>query len=575
MNIRSRLCILILAIFLNNHLFAQKEDTTDYYRIRLKYENRLENDSSALPLIRTYINKARKEKNYPQLVQGYKDAILYSVSSDDKLQYADSAIWAAKMTQDDYLIGRAYLTRGTVYYFDFKKYKLALDELLIAYDYSKKSDDPYYKNKVVYLLGVVKSYIGFYDEALVLFKQAKTFFETEAKKNVHPNLRYNNKRGYYNCLHQMAVCYRSLDNRKLADSLTDMGLGLIRPGKEFQQERGYFLKEKGIRQYYRRDYRNSIKSLKSSVAAISRVNDFAWTTVCYSYIGKSYIELDDMTTAMIYFQKVDSVFKKHNFILPEVRESYELLIDHYKEKGDLDNQLYYTTQLTKADELITHDFPYLSSKIHKEYDTQTLLDETSELQQKNLLFSWINYGLAIIALVAFVVLLVKYRKGRIFREKYKLLELKILNGNEFMGKERIIKEKGSPRLDVEQKVLDEILLKLKKFEQHHGFLESGLTVIKLAAKLDTNQTYLSLVINEYKGVNFYRYLSELRIVYITEKLYNDKKYLHYRIETLAEECGIASRNNFSDLFRDINGIRPAYFIKKRLEDISNESGAID
>ena len=35
------------------------------------------------------------------------------------------------------------------------------------------------------------------------------------------------------------------------------------------------------------------------------------------------------------------------------------------------------------------------------------------------------------------------------------------------------------------------------------------------------------------------------------------------MESLSEECGIASRQNFSDLFFSINGIRPIDFINRR------------
>ncbi|MGE4513382.1 MAG: helix-turn-helix domain-containing protein [Chryseobacterium sp.] len=89
--------------------------------------------------------------------------------------------------------------------------------------------------------------------------------------------------------------------------------------------------------------------------------------------------------------------------------------------------------------------------------------------------------------------------------------------------------------------------------------------------MGTNSNYLSQVINEYKGGNFNKYLSQLRINYITNLLFEDRKYLKYNIETLAKECGIASRQNFSDLFYEINGIRPTDFIKKRMQEIEGNN----
>ncbi|WP_449399366.1 helix-turn-helix domain-containing protein [Chryseobacterium wanjuense] len=88
--------------------------------------------------------------------------------------------------------------------------------------------------------------------------------------------------------------------------------------------------------------------------------------------------------------------------------------------------------------------------------------------------------------------------------------------------------------------------------------------------MGTNSNYLSQVINEYKEVNFNKYLSELRIHYITNLLFENREYLKYGIETLAKECGIASRQNFSDLFYEINGIRPTDFIRKRKQELDNK-----
>lgn len=564
MNIRSHLCILILAIFLGEPLFAQKEVYSGYYLIRRKYENRLENDPSALPLIRQLIHKAKGENKYAQLFQGYNDGIRWSSCSKDKLKYADSVIWAAKSIKDNDTISKAYLAKGVVYYFNFKRYKLALDEYLKAYEYAKKSNDEFHKNRLAYLIGVVKSYIGYYSEALIQFDHTRTFFEKESKKGMHPNLIYGNLRGYYNSLHQMTICYRNLGDYKSADSIINIGLAGTANKDDYQQEYGYFLKEKGIRQFCKKEYRSSIRSLKSSLVLISGVNDFAWMTVCYSYIGKSYMEIDDPGNALRYFRKVDSIFQKHDFTLPELRNNYERLIDYYKKEKDISKELFYTNQLLKADNVINRDFANLSSKIHKEYDTSALQEGKSRLENQVSRVAWIMWTLASIAAGLLVILLFKHYAERKNRERYRLLEQKILNKDNFPAVQA--GAKGNHNLEIEQKILEEILLRLQKFEESLGFVENGLTLHKLATRLDTNYSYLSQIVNEYKGVSFTRYLSELRIRYITDKLYNDKKYLNYTIETLAEECGMASRTNFSNLFQEINGIRPTDFIKQRLQD---------
>ncbi|UIR57815.1 AraC family transcriptional regulator [Sphingobacterium sp. SRCM116780] len=552
-------------LFLCELVFAQKEEYSDYYKLQKKYENRPENDSTVLPLVAKYIQKAKKEKNYQKLVLGYKDGLVFSPDPADKLKYADSVVCAALLTKDHEMISNAFMNKGVVYYFNLKKYKLALTEYLKAYEYCKDSKDQYHKNRLRYLIGVVKSYIGYYDEALAEFKNTRSFFESEIKKDLHSNLIYSNRRGYFNSLHQMAVCYRNLGQLKTADSIVYIGLSATLVNREYNQEHGYFLKERGISEYFREEYDRSIKTLESSLKEIADVDDFAWTTVCYSYIGKSYKKLGEINHAITYFQKVDSINEKYDFILPEVRNNYVLLIDYYKKQRNTDKELYYTKRLLLADSLIAKDFIVLSSRIHKEYDTRSLQEDKSKLERNSSRHGYFIALLIMLAIALLIVLLVRYRIEKKIRQNYNQLEQKILNKENSRGN-KVVVIKQSDKVEIEGKIVTDIIMKLEEFEIARGFLQSGLTINRLASTFDTNRNYLSQVINDYRGMNFNRYLSELRIGFITEKLYTDKKYLNYKIETLAEECGIASRSNFSNLFREINGIRPVDFIKKRQED---------
>lgn len=64
-------------------------------------------------------------------------------------------------------------------------------------------------------------------------------------------------------------------------------------------------------------------------------------------------------------------------------------------------------------------------------------------------------------------------------------------------------------------------------------------------------------------------MNELRINYITQELYHNPKYLYYTIEGLAEDCGFSSRQNFSEQFKEINGIRATDFIRKRIAELKH------
>lgn len=558
--------LLIFEIF-----HAQNISDSEYYKIKKKYEDYPENDSRAMPLVHDYIKLSKSKKNNNQLSQAYKDAVFYSSSEVQKLKYADSTISSALLTDNKNLISDSYLGKGIIYYFNYKKYKLALEEYLKAYDYSMNSDDEYLKNEISYHIGVLKSYLGYYDSALLHFQKTSLFFYEGTKDNLHPNIIFNNKKGYYNSLHRMIVCHRNIHNYKAVDSLINLGLAQTKDQRDYKQEFGYFLKEKGIESLRKKEYDKALVSLQKSVQPLSQIKDFSWTTVNYFYIGKTYLAKNNPKKAIVYFKKVDSVFNRHQFILPEIRANYEILINLYRQNNDNVNELYYTKQLLKADGIISADFSYLSLTIHKEFDTKALEKEKLRLEHTNSIGFLMMIFLIYFAFTLIIILIIKYKKEKKTTLNYRILEEKILSRLYFESQSKYeYQEKEEDKCSLNDDLVKTILQKLKQFEDNCEFTESKLTINRLARRLNTNSNYLSQIINEFKGMNFNRYLSDLRINYITKKLYTEKIYLTYKVETLADECGIASRTNFSNLFQEINGMRPAEFIKKRQKNLENE-----
>jgi len=535
-------------------LFAQKEKLSEFYLLQRRYESRPENDSSALPLVAALIKKAKKEHNQRQLFLGYTDARYYSPDPCVKLKYADSAIYVAMASKNDSLLSSAYLSKGIVYYFYLKKYKLALHEYLKAFAKNKMNKDPYYRNKINYHIGVVKSYIGYYQDALSDFEEARDFFENEIKKDLHPNVMYGNQRGYINTLHQMAVCYRNLHNFKMSDSIVKIGITSTWKNAEYQQEHSYFLKEEGINRYQKKDYAGAVKSLQNSLHDLVSINDFAWLSVSYAYLGKAKWKSGNVEGGIKEFIKVDSIFNKHSFVLPEVREVYEELIEYYNKKNNSANALYYTMQLIKVDKVLEKDFLYLSSKIHKEYDSNKLLQEKVRLQRKITIRGWIFIITVFLSVFIsfYIILLVRSRKKGLVKNS--VLGIKLAGSSSTTFQYGTFRIRQYTKSEMAQEIVDDILNKLSEFELNKGFLESKTDLKSLALKFGVKSSYLSNVINEYKGASFNRYLSELRINYITEKLKNEPLYRKYTSTTLANECGIASRTNFSALFTEINGM---------------------
>lgn len=543
-------------------------NTNTFLEIRKYYENLPENDKKALPYVHIYLKKAKKEIDYEEILQGYRDAVFFSEDKSIKLKYADSCVSYILKSKNNKLISEAYLGKGIIYYFFYKQYQPALNEYLKAYEYSKNIDDDFLRYKIIYHLGVVKSYLGYYEDALKLFEECSAHFEPLTRANIHPNLIFNNKKGYLNSLHQQIICHRQLGNFSKSDSLIQIGLSSLQSSIEYNLEKAYFLECLGISYFRKKEYQKSIQNLNIALPEIKKVNDFTWTSVIYYYLGKSYEKMNKEDLAVPYFIKVDSIFQKEKFIIPELRGNYESLINYYHKVKNPEKELYYTKQLLNADNIINKDYQYLSNKIHKEYDTKFLLERQKQLENKNSIVFLILLIAAFLILLLIIIIIHRKRKEKEILKKYIELEKTIIEQEQLPEKTAVssysVKENRTGAPDA---VMTDIMEKLNGFEKRQDFIKKGLTQQELAKSFNTNTTYLSQVINESKGKNFNAYLNELRIEYITQKLYHNPKFLDYTLEGLSQKCGISSRKNFSDLFQEINGIRPTDFIKQRKKEL--------
>ncbi|WP_312078506.1 helix-turn-helix domain-containing protein [Chryseobacterium sp.] len=558
-------------LFLMYHIIciSQVKSAPSYQEIRKSYDAKELNDETALPFIHVFVKEAKKHKDYRALALAYRDGVAYSSKIDAKLKYADSTILAALRTTNSDLISDAHVGKGIVYSVNLKKYQPALDQFLKAYQYSRSSKDDYLKHKVNYHLGNVKSYLGFYEEAITHFKNSIHYFERGAQKSTNPNMTFNYKKGYYNILHQMTACYRNLNNIHKSDSLTELGLKLTSGQSEFLLENSYFLKCKGLLSFHKNNPNDAIYYLNKALPEIVKKNDFMWASVIYYYLGTVFIENGDKKRGITYFTKIDSIFNKNQFIFPEVRKNYEFLINHYQVENDTKKELYYTKQLVKADNIIVRDYKYLSKKIFREYDSKRMKEEQERLEKSKMIA--VIFA-AVILGGTFLLLIYRRRREKLLQKKYNLLQEKLLlsKADSNLEIKSVDKDVESKRKVVSDEKVKELAIKLKDFEHKKKFMQKGLTCKKLADQLKTNSHYLSMYINDVKGYNFNRYLAELRINYITELLHSDKEYRKLTVEALAAECGIASRQNFSDLFYEINGIRPADFIKMRIKQLKND-----
>lgn len=616
---------LIIILLLSLGIFKGQEKQISYKELYDIFDSYEENDVRAMVFVNMYISKAKVEGNLKKMIVGYEESIYYNPIADQKLIYSDSAITYAIKLQDTVQIARAYLGKGIIYHYNFRNYKNAIKEYLKAFQYSKKSKDPYLKNKVNYHLAIVKYYLGYYAEASEHFTQTAKYFEGSLRSgNIHYNDKFNYESGYFNSIYRLSRCYYNLQLFKKEDSLINIGLNVINDIDQHAIEYAYFQKAVGIQYLRKSKYDSALKHLIISRNILNHRGDYASLATVDFNLGVLYWNMGKRNMSMFYFNKVDSIARRSKLIMPEVRAAYKYLITDAKANKDHKRSDHFGNLLLKADSTIIADFPELTSRIRYEYDTEYFFDEKRSLieEKKNSKFFFLISFLS--ATIIFLLIVYKYKmKEKKLNSQYKKLLIRLRQDKESGVVSSNFAELDMTNIDIrdqvdqsftEQKKNDDekesyfkfdeksnhkdhhkgiledvvenansklkekydremisnVLKKLKIFEEKEKFLQKNLKMPDVALKLGTNRSILSYVINEHLKIPYPDYIKTLRIRYITDLMIEDKKYLQYNIKSLADICGMSSRQIFTLQFRQINGMSPTDFINQRLKDLNDQ-----
>lgn len=547
--IKKNVWFTFIIVLLGRNVIAQKnvfiedgKNATDNYSF---FENEIRNNrtkpETAVRYTQLWIQKAVEEQNWKQAVNAYK-TMMHLNQRKNAMMYADSLLIVAQKTKDNQTIGSVYLTIGLLHY-DKKEIKKALDYYLIADKFIASTENEYEKYKTKYAIAQTKYYLGFYEEAIALLKECLSYFEDE------------NDRGYLNTIHSLGLCYNKLGKYTITSSYNQLGLT---ESKELENEdmEVYFRQSEAINAFYKKEYEESIKELKVVLPVFLARKDTTNTTNIYYYLGKNYWEQKEQKKAIPYFLKVDQTLNLKDFIRPELRGTYEVLISWYKNENDLKKQLKYINKLIKVDEVVNKNYKYLSQKLFKEYDTKKLKLEKAAVVEAMNRKSRIHYSmLLILALSLAGITTVHFRN----KKKYEIRFKELMQGNTIKGNKN---NNNKTLVDINPEIITAVLQNLDKFEKNKKFLAKDINLFKLAALLNTNTKYVSNIIAKYKGKGTIDYITDLKLEYIIELLKKDKKYRNYTNQALAEEAGFGSTQNFTKAFKNRTAISPTYFIQK-------------
>ncbi|WP_405209206.1 helix-turn-helix domain-containing protein [Aquimarina sp. LLG6339-5] len=495
-----------------------------------------------------YVTKAKKEGDIEKIAKGFH-YLAYLNTDEVKIKYFDSIIEYTKAGNLKGFTLRTYLMKSQ-YYYDKRDFKKALDNCIKVNSYIDKTDD---NNLIIennFKIGLIKTRLGYYNEALAIFKQCSDDYLKIS----------DNHKNYLSSVYAIADTFRHLKELDSASFYNEKGLK-IALSKDSKQWYNYFLLNEGANQYDKNNYKKALDYIQRSLPYIKEIPDKSNEAMGYHFLGKIYSQLDDKSQSEIYLKKVDTIYQKIKDLHPELRIGYEILINNYREKGDKEQQLVYIKKLLQIDSLLKSNYQYLSRKLNKEYDTPKLINERdtiiNQLKSKNKYWA---LSLFIILLVFGIIFYINYKKQKTIREKF----------NRYIQAQNIQPKPDSSendQLSISKDIQDHIMESLKQFEISQGYLDNTISLNSLAKQLQTNTNYLSKMVNFYKKKSFGSYINDLRLEYTIDRLKTEKMFRKYSIKAISEEVGFNNPESFSKAFYKKTEIKPSSFIKQ-LEKIN-------
>ncbi|MCL9807363.1 AraC family transcriptional regulator [Flavobacterium amniphilum] len=565
-----------LISIIENPVFSQTNSSKfqhlSYDELKRHYFEVVKTNTEKRELADLYIKKGIKENNRIKIARGYYyTAILFYENNPEKaITYLDSVIKYSKNNPDKSfpLSGyreKAYMLRKLY------KYEEAIENYMLAEKLAKKTNLNFYYKVRLDIAALKSEELSQTEEALPIYRECYNYYKTKNTKSTEYGYCYNQT------LFALADAYKTLHN---TDSTTYYNqLGYNNSSQTNKEESKYlFVLNEGANLILKKKYKIAIDSITKALPKMIQYNNNINTIATYYYLGKAYEGLNNKSEAFRNYIRVDSVYQKTKEIYPEFIDGYNFLINHYKSTGNQKLELKYLNILRSIDS--THQIRYrnLNKIITKKYEIPELIANKvttiQSLKGKNRIATWIISFLTVFALVLSIYLFSQRKQKIKYKKRFEKIiaeykSVKSQNSDCETIAQNI--ENKTENNDISKTVINQILTKLQKFETKKEFLVPDISLQSLSEKFETNTSYLSKIINEYKGKNFVQYINSLRIDYAIKTLQEKSKLRNYSISALANEFGFNTSDSFSKAFFKQTGIKPSFFIKELNENENIEN----
>ncbi|GFD93071.1 transcriptional regulator [Alteromonas sp. KUL156] len=550
-----KILVLLHVIVLSSKVYSQKHTKKDtlleksFEELSALFYASKHDTLKATTYAKKYFSKALKEKDTIRMISG--KYYLADILNNEKvyLSFCDSLIEITKKSPTKNFPVNIYISKAS-FFFNKGKNSKALKELTLGKENLRDNDS--LNNVLLIKLALIQSSIGKYNKALNLYRKAHNY----ALKND-----IIDKVPFSTIPLNIALAYKKLDKIDSAFFYNQKAVELYKEIND-SLSLGYSFLILGQIEGQRKNYKESVISYKKSIPYVISDENYKILSQIYTLIGAGYDSIYNYNFSLKYHKKADSLYSQKKLLSTKLESSFKFLLQHYKKENNLKKQLEFLNKILKVKEYKVNEKTQINKTFSEEYDIPNLISEKKKIIEK--LKHEVNESrkikIAYIVLVTLLVILIGYQNKR--KRTYKKRFLLLVNQEKLSKNQSKETLKNYNKNEISTEIVTNILKQLKSFEKKEKFINPDTSLQSLSDKFETNTSYLSKVINQYKNTSFSNYVNELRIEYTVEKLKKDTLWRKYTIKAIAAEVGFKSPEAFSKAFYKFTGIKPSYFIKE-------------
>jgi len=287
-----------------------------------------------------------------------------------------------------------------------------------------------------------------------------------------------------------------------------------------------------------------------------------------SNLGRLYFEINQTDSALFYTNLSTAVATEHN-LLEVLMANYLILSEIDRSSGRMAGAYKHLKRYTKLkDSLINIGRFAEVSQLQQLYETMKTSRKNEQLVIQQQIKEHAIYFQQIILLIVLGVLLVvvlysifvflqkrKLNKAYdvLFEKNFEITELQKNHSDAGLKKYR----KSPLTEEMQEELLNKIL---DIMEDTSIICDAEFSIDKLAELLQSNSTYVSQVINMGLKKNFRSLLNGYRIKE-AKRLFSEPHIARHTIEAVALEVGFKSRSTFYEVFKEVTGVSPNFYVK--------------